>query len=164
MTDTEVTIEEHKPFGIAALTVKMAPDVLVNKWVMHKGDVPEAIDGDWTDRVSWNSCDVEAAKCKLMLTMQTYANTNYIGPDDVMLCIKPNGLRAGNDFARHELILAPCVGYNWITSTKGAFETGHSITGDDGETDSFYINKPVQPTEARVDEWDENAKVTPFFG
>lgn len=162
MNDTEAILEEYKPFGIAALTVKMAPEILVNKWQMHKGDVPEAVDGDWSDRVSWDSLAVEAEKCKLMLAMQSYANTHSIGPDDVMLCIKPNGLRAAKDFARHELVIALCVGYAWITSTKGAFETGHSIKGDDNETVAFYINKPVQPNEARVDDWDENAKVTPF--
>ena len=74
---------------------------------------------------------MESARAALSRAMRVHATEESTSePDDVILCVKPQGLRANRDFARGELRLVPYVGMAYIThnpkNTASVIDSGHT--------------------------------------
>ena len=58
--------------------------------------MPQRIDDDWGALVAWKQSEskTDMAKCKLLNVMLAHGQKHDVGPEDVLLCLKPTGLRA----------------------------------------------------------------------
>lgn len=162
-----VSVKERDPFKETHLQVKVPFDVFLSKWAVFKGDAPSRVSGDWSGACAWlrESAELEEARAALSSAMREYASEAATAePGDVVLCLKPTGLRAKRDFARGDLCLVPYVGMSNISdkSKPHFIDSGHTAKID-GRDVKLYLMKPSQPSAEDVNKWKEDEVVNPYF-
>ena len=93
---------------------------------------------------------MESARAGLSRAMRVHATEQSTAePDDVILCVKPQGLRANRDFTRGEMCLVPYVGMAYIThnpkNMASVIDSGHTAKID-GRSVKLWISRPSQPS------------------
>ena len=104
----------------------------------------------------------EMAKQSCFSTLLEYAAKHPVTPEDVMLCLKPSGLRAKRELKKGELILVPAIpSVSRISDdVKQCLDLNCEITRT-GETFKFYIRSVLQPSKV-FKEWKDQF-LSPFF-
>ena len=94
--------------------------------------------------------------------MLEYAAKHPVTPADVMLCLKPGGLRAKRELKKGELTLVPAIPSvsKLCDDVKQGLDFNCEITRE-GETFKFYIRNVPQPNKA-FKEWKDEF-LSPFF-
>ena len=102
------------------------------------------------------------AKHSFFSTWLEYAAKHPVAPEDVMLCIKPSGLRAKRELKKGELTLVPAIPSASLLrdDAKQGLDLNCEITRKD-ETFKFYIRSVPQPNKA-FKEWKDEF-LSPFF-
>ena len=160
----EVKLTEHSPFLQSSRNVTLPFETFLSKWAVFKGEPPQKVDGKWFCPWDKSFGHVEAAKAKLVAAMRSHAIECNIVPDDVMLCLKPQGLRAGRDHAKGELEFVPYVGIHHVShiARQGLIDSGFSQKID-GTSTTFWLARPSQPSKPKVEDWEEDDVVNPYF-
>ena len=101
-------------------------------------------------------------KTRLFSTLLESAAKHPVTPEDVMLCIKPGGLRAKRELKKGELTLVPAIPSvaRIVSDEKQGLNLNCEITRKD-ETFKFYIRSVPQPSKA-FKEWKDEF-LSPFF-
>ena len=73
-------------------TVRLGFTTLVKNWAVHKTELPQRIDDDWSAHSAWSKPSVqkEIARGMLYKAIVGYAVEHAATPDDVLLCLKPS--------------------------------------------------------------------------
>ena len=165
IVDGEVTLQERL-LGDKPPAIAIEFSALLKKFAPFKGELAEAIDGTWVDKLPHKhpNAAIERTKAQLYLAMLGAVEEAMDPSWHVELRIKPQCVIAIADICKSKLRLVPYVPIsNIVTKLQhGSYWTGTKIKSNGADV-NFYFMKPPQASTADVNKWEKDASAQPFF-
>ena len=157
----DVELVESDPFKEEkGLTIKVPFSSFFKSWGIQQ-NMPQRIDFDWSQRVASKASKLsyDSAKSLIFLALKKHACENEVGPNNVLLCLKPTCLRAKQRFGHGELVLTPLVGLAYLTQKKSpsCVDIGLKAPSE------IFITRPAQPKKIDENDWGDDDVVIPYW-
>ena len=160
----KVSMVEQNKFSDSPLTIHLPFQVFIKSWRKYEGDIATSVTGDWSARINMQSID--CMKATLLQAMASLHKDERLDHRDVILCLKPKGLRANKAFAKGELVFVPNVGFSSMSLSKNLASTGFDSGFSrkmNGESLTIKLMAPHQPQNENTEEWKDKDEVNPFW-